>query len=398
MQLSNRLLTQLTEVLQRPPNPGGFPSSLWADIQAQGWAYMHQLEDLVEIMDHRMCHVRLEEFAHAAGCVIRPMRDRPRFKNTDWYPTQMIEAADVAGLCIFLEALGLSIDPQPMVDALHDQVAGKERLTLAEGDVYCYSALRHKQRLMLQSAEPVEAAPIQKDWRGPAGHLYQILVRGDQVTSLTVQGPRWRRPRHVEMQCAVCGTHYTKGDPESALNHRRSHAQVLRLLKPHPSKSMRERMARGPRGERVDLNAPLWMHREMEKRALRFKREFGYDFPQWPSVSTRARLNPNFVGYLFADATGAIDGACAFYCDKGDWRLDWAWIRPERRRHGLLAARWQRFLAEFGDFWIEHPLSDAMQAFVAQHASPAQLRMIRNRYPDGSPIENPERRLAGTGP
>jgi hypothetical protein len=390
MRISNKLLIQLTEVLQRPAHTGPFPSALWSEIQSKGWAYMHQLEDLVEIMDHRMCHVRLEEFAQAAGCVIRPMRDRPRFKNTSWYPTQMIEAADVAGLCIFLEALGVTIDPQPMVDALYDQVAGKERLTLAEGEVYCYSALRNKQRLTLQSVEPVESAPIQKDWRGAAGHRYKILVRGGQVTSLTVEGPRWRRPRHVEMQCAVCGTHYTKGDPESALNHRRSHAQALRLLKPHPSKLMRERTARGPRGERVDLDAPLWMHHEMEKRALRFKRDFGYDFPQWPSVSTRAGLNPNFVGYLLADADGAIDGACAFYCDEGSWRLDWAWVRPDRRRHGLLAARWPHFLAEFGDFWIEHPISHAMQGFLVLHASQEQLVHIRERYPNGSPINNAE--------
>lgn len=160
MQLSNRLLTQLTEVLQRPARPGAFPSPLWAEIQAQGWAYMHQLEDMVEIMDYRMAHVRLEEFAGLADCVIRPMRDRPRFKNTSWYSMQMIEAPDVAGLCIFLEALGLSIDPQPMVDALYDLVAGKDRLTLAEGEIYCYRAMRHKQRLALRSVEPVDAAPI----------------------------------------------------------------------------------------------------------------------------------------------------------------------------------------------------------------------------------------------
>lgn len=390
MRLSNRLLTHLTEVLQRPPRPGRFPLTLWSDIQAQGWAYMHQLEDLVEVMDYRMAHVRLEEFADLAGCVIRPIRDRPRFKNSSWYSMEMIDAADVAGLCIFLEALGLSIDSQPMVDALYDQVAGKDRLTLAEGEIYCYSAMRHKQRLTLQSVEPVDAAPTQKDWRGAAGHRFQALVRDDQVTSLTVRGPRWRRPNLVEIHCEVCGTQYTKGDPESTLNHRRRHAQVQLLLKPFPSKSMRERVGRGPRGERVDLNAPLWMHREMEKRALRFKRDFGYDFPQWPSVSTRARLNPNFVGYLFADADGAIDGACAFYCDEGDWRLDWAWIRPERRRHGLLATRWPHFLGEFGDFWIEHPISDEMRAFIDRHASGEQKRLIRERYPQGSPISNPE--------
>ena len=210
------------------------------------------------------------------------------------------------------------------------------------------------------------------------------------MTSLTVQGPRWRRPNHIEMTCAMCGTDYTKGDLESALNHRRRHAEVMRLLKPRPSKSMAERLAGGPRGERVDVKAPLWMHCEMEKRALRFKREFGYDFTQWPGVSTRARLNPNFVGYLFADGDGAIDGACSFACEDGNWRLDWAWIRPERRRHGMLAARWPHFLAEFGDFWIEHPISDDMRGFIDRHATSEQKRLIRERYPQGSPISNAE--------
>jgi hypothetical protein len=390
MHLSNRLLTQLTELLQRPARPGDFPFALWSEIQAQGWAHMHQLEDLVELMDERMAHVRLEEFAALAGCVIRPMRDRPRFKNTSFFAMQMLEAADVAGLCIFLEALGVTVNPQPMVDALYDQVASKDRLTIAEGEIYCYSAMRHKHRLTLQSVEPVDAAPVQKDWRGAAGHRYEALVRGDQVSSLTIQSPRWRSPNHVEMYCEICRTQYTKGDPESTENHRRRHAQVQRLLKPYPTKSMRERAARGPRGERVDVSSPLWMHREVEKRALRFKRDFGYDFCQWPSVSTRDRLNPKFIGYLFADAEGAIDGACAFFCDEAKWRLDWAWIRPERRRHGLLAARWGHFLAEFGDFWIEHPISDDMRSFIDRHATSEQKRLIQERYPEGSPISNPD--------
>jgi hypothetical protein len=213
MQLSNRLLTQLTQVLQRPASPGAFPSQLWTEIQAQGWAYMYQLEDLVELMDGRMARVRLEELARAAGCVIRPMRDRPRFKSSAWFSMEMIEAADVAGLCIFLEALGLSIDPQPMVDALYGLIAGKDRLTLAEGEIYCYSAMRHKHRLTLQSVEPVDATPTQKDWRGAAGHRFQALMRDGQVTSLTVQGPRWRQPNLVEIHCEVCGTQYTKRRP-----------------------------------------------------------------------------------------------------------------------------------------------------------------------------------------
>jgi hypothetical protein len=82
--------------------------------------------------------------------------------------------------------------------------------------------------------------------------------------------------------------------------------------------------------------------------------------------------------------------ACAFYKDDVyEWVLQWVWIRPDRRRHGLLAARWPDFLAEFGDFWIEHLLSEAMLGFVARHASPGQLQLIANRYPHGSPTAQP---------
>lgn len=277
-----------------------------------------------------------------------------------------------------------------MVNHFYEQIAVKDYLTRAQNDIYCYSVMRHKEKLSLQAEEPIDAPPIRQVWRGAGGHRYQCLVRGDQVTSLTIAGPHWRAPRHIETNCSVCGARYTKGDPESALSHRTTHAQTLRLLKPQPSKPMRERLQRGPAGELVDVNSPIWIHREVASRALRFKQDFGYDFRQWPSVSTRDRLDPRWVGYLFADANGAIDGACGFFFDKGDWRLDWAWVRPERRRHGLLAARWPHFLAKFGDFWIEHPLSEAMQGFLTQYASGGQLRRIRERYPHGSPINNPE--------
>jgi hypothetical protein len=301
----------------------------------------------------------------------------------------MVEVTDVVGFCIFLEQLGFGIDPGLMVDRLYAQIEAKDYLTRAQSDIYGYSVMRHKVKLTLQAAEPLDAPPIQQEWRGADGHRYQCIVSDDQVTSLTIAGPRWRAPRHIEMNCLVCGARYTKGDPESALNHRTTHAKALRLLKPRPSKPMRERLHHGLDGERVDVSSPIWMHREVASRALRFKRDFGYDFVQWPSIASRNRLDPRWVGYLFADADGAIDGACAFYCDKGEWRLDWAWVRPERRRHGLLASRWQHFLAEFGDFWIEHPISDQMKAFVAQHGSPGQLRRIHQRYPYGSPINNP---------
>lgn len=389
MRLPTRLLTQITEALQRPVRSRPFPTRLWNEIQDQDWAYLYQTEDLLEAMDDRIYGLPLRELGDIAGYPMRHVYRRPRFKNSAAFSSQMVELTDVVGLCIFLEQLGFGIDPGPMVDHESEQIATREHLTLAQSDIYCYGAMRHKQKLALQSTEVIETPPASKQWRGTGGHRYECLVRGDQVTSLKVTGPRWRAPRHIEMECSVCGCRYTKGDPESALNHRTEHAKALRLLRPQPSKLMRERLGRGSAGERVDVNSPIWMHREMASRALRFKRDFGYDFPQWPEVTTRDRFDPRYVGYLFAIEDGAIDGACAFYCDQGDWRLDWAWIRPERRRHGLLAARWPRFLIEFGDFWIEHPISDNMRAFIDRHATSEQLRLIRARYPDNSPISNP---------
>lgn len=398
MQLPIELLTVMTAALRRPAQPRSFPTRLWRQMHENGWAYLSQVEDLLTAMDNRLYDLRLSDLATAAGYPPRQMRDRPRFKNADWYSMPMMEAVDVAGFCIFLEELGFAVDPAPMVEAMYDQLATRPYLTLAQGDVYCYGAMRHKHKRMLQAIESVDTTPVQQEWRSVAGHRYQSLERGGQVTMLTIRGPRWRQPRRVEIACAVCGTRYTRGDPESARHHRSAHAQALRLLQPQPSARMREQLLRGIDGERVDVNAPLWMHREVAARAVRFKRDFGYDFVQWPSISTRARLDSGWVGHLFADATGAIDGACAFHRDHEHWSLHWAWIRPERRRHGLLAARWPHFLERFGDFWIEHPLSDAMLAFVSRHATPAQLVMIRQSYPDGSPIENPASEAVSPNP
>lgn len=87
------------------------------------------------------------------------------------------------------------------------------------------------------------------------------------------------------------------------------------------------------------------------------------------------------MGYVFADAAGVIDGACACHHDASEWRLQWVWVRPARRRRGLLAARWGAFLIEFGDFWIETPLSRAMKRFVVRHVSRRQRQLLAARDP-----------------
>lgn len=394
MDIPTHLLAQLAEALQRPPatKAASFPQKLWSNVAANGWAARYELEDLVQLMDRRCCNVDLEALAIATGYPFRMTRYRPRFAFAEYMVHDMMAVADVAGFCILLEQLGFTVNPEPMIATLSPQLGKQPIMTMAEGDVVVYHLLRERTRIALYAQGNFSGWPEEKAWRNDYRYRYRVLLRDGHATSLIVTGPRYRRKNHIPTTCAICGYTYTRGDPESAMGHRTEHARVSRLLFPRSTKPMRRRMQAGQQGERVDANAPLWLHREVYERAVRFKRDFGYDFIQWPDVSTRAKLDPRWVGFVFVDDEGAIDGACAFMREKeGGWALHWVWIRPDKRRAGILAARWPAFLAEFGDFWIEHPLSPAMLGFVERHASPGQRQRIAGLYPSGSPVEHPRR-------
>lgn len=383
MRLPAKLLTHLAAALERPAKFGRFPAKQWSRIVKSGWAYSSEVEDVFLAMDGRVYGLPIDTIADHAAFPTRYVRQRPRFASAEWVSNQAIAASDVAGLCIFLEQLGFAVDPAPMVESLLDQVAKQTTMTMSEAEIFCFTKFRHRQAIKLLAVETLLEIPEQRTWKGYQGYRYSSLMRGGQVAMLKVHGPKFRPMRRSEVNCPVCGMRYTKGDPESALSHRKEHARVTRLLSPRPSQAMRTRLTNGMTGERVDSKAPLWMHREVYERAVRFKRDFQYDFIQWPTVGARANLDDAWVGYLFAAVDGAVDGACAFQNTGGEWRLGWVWIRPERRRHGLLAERWEGFLQEFGDFWIEHPLSEAMLGFVEKYASPGQRRLIIERTGKG---------------
>jgi len=68
--------------------------------------------------------------------------------------------------------------------------------------------------------------------------------------------------------------------------------------------------------------------------------------------------------------TVIIVGACAFrwreYTNHEPmWAMQWIWIAPRARRHGVLTHRWHGFQTHFS-FVLEYPLSDAMQAFATK--------------------------------
>jgi hypothetical protein len=384
------LLTQLADALRAPAAPRPFPAAQWRRLLPQGWVNRCDLEDLMLAMDGRLWSLPLMDLAEYLGFPARNVCYKPRFATSDGIIHAMLAITDVAGFGIALEQLGFAVDPAAMVQALAAQVGAAPIMTLAEVDIHTYAVLRHRLRRRLTADQRPDGPPDESTWRGFNGYRYSCLTRGGVVAALTVRGPKYRAPRRREVTCTVCGYRYTQGDPESVLHHRTEHARVVRLLSPRPTKPMRLRLAQGrAAGERVDVHAPLWLHREVYERAMRFKRDFGYDFAQWHTVNQRSDLDPRWVGFVFADEAGAIDGACAFMRVEDGWTLCWVWVRPALRRRGLLAARWPAYLEEFGDFWIEHPLSEAMAGFVARHASPGQLQRIAERYPRGSTIEQP---------
>ena len=48
------------------------------------------------------------------------------------------------------------------------------------------------------------------------------------------------------------------------------------------------------------------------------------------------------------------------------WAMQWIWVAPRARRHGVLTRRWHGFQTRFGSFVLEYPLIDAMQAFATK--------------------------------
>lgn len=88
----------------------------------------------------------------------------------------------------------------------------------------------------------------------------------------------------------------------------------------------------------VTTSSPKWKRLEMYERALSFKRELKFDFIQWSHPDSVPKSDVN--GYLFADAQGAIVGACSFcqrtsQSEKPYWGLEWIWITPKERKKAI---------------------------------------------------------------
>lgn len=100
-------------------------------------------------------------------------------------------------------------------------------------------------------------------------------------------------------------------------------------------------------------------------------REQGYDFPPY-----QIDYAGDSVGFLWTEDDGQhfgvvrVIGAAMFerirYRNIGDHNtLCWIWFHPYHRNRGYLTRAWPEFIARFGQFIVQPPISRAMEGFLA---------------------------------
>jgi hypothetical protein len=126
---------------------------------------------------------------------------------------------------------------------------------------------------------------------------------------------------------------------------------------------------------RVTTASPKALRKAVYSIACFFRREFEYDFVQYGYEGSENDLehvawlwiHPQTQG-MSSDFSVPVIGACCFRKREVGYALQWVWLHPYWRRHGLLSEAWPEFISEFGSFDCEPPLSDAMKRFLTKHA------------------------------
>lgn len=349
--------------------------AILAQIADDGWMFSYQLEDLCYETDTRLLQHRhgldLDKLAEALGYRWASVFDRPHMRSINAMATDALSSTDAAAFLLDLARLGFAIDPDLLVDRLRPTIAKKRRVTGSELDIFWAPKLRGKTTLTLQSDGDWRYGKIVRG-KFPNGYRYEAWVDdGSEIYSLTVNGPKYRHRRDpVKTVCPDCGHTWWRGDPDSSAVHRKEHRKRMHVLAPKPLAALIEARATEPEPDLVTASSPPWKHYEMYQRARAFKREEGFDFVQWHSSDSET--DPHVHGFLLSDDSGAIHGTIAFRWrepedDPAFWGLQWVWVCPMARKSGVLSSRWVGFRERFGDFYVEGPVSEAMQAFLVKH-------------------------------
>lgn len=381
---SCELLEGLFELI-KDPHPASTPrrslSSYERRLIANQATTLHDLCDHLETQERRQygqIGQYVDWLASQFGIPCQSIFHKPQHLDDDVIGFGGFTATDAAGLLIYMEMLGLHTNPALLIGALTPMIGNKPLLTVAEHKILTHQHSVGKCKTVLRSSLVRDHSLANEEiFRCAAGYRYKMTRQNGQALSLEVRGPKHRQLQQVDTTCTYCNHTYRTNTPSETRGHREVHKRTQQLLDPTPNARLAQRFAPGFHAERVDENTPMWIQREVYRRAISFKREFGYDFIQWPGHEQKS-VGPDWHGYLIpAGPDGCIAGACAFALQSREngstqWSLQWIWLAPKYRRSGLLLQRWAYFLEQYGDFYIEAPVSEAMKAFVRAHGSDVQ--------------------------
>lgn len=364
-----KTIASVWKALSTAPGKARDPMATWRKAAEQGWLYDIDLKDALWLAEPRLEQHDLEPAAFAALLEVpdRWVFSRPANRFDEPSGLRALAAADVAALLILLERLGFAVDAEPLCSLLRPQLADRALLTESELDVlFHHKSVFRTPPLTLAAPDGDYSRMTTSKLRTHHGYRAESTMGGDGAALwLTVKAPKFRtRPDPVLSECAECGMSFMKGLPSDDKEHRKLHRLRRKSTHPEPHLRFSREMTRDPLGAPwVDESSAAWKHELMYRRAFAFKREAGHDFAQWG-------LNPwdnqGAVGYLFSDSEGRVVGAAGFRPQEGErpWRLDFVWLAPAHRRQGLLTRQWPGFRQRFGDFDVEHPLSEEMKAFL----------------------------------
>jgi len=339
----------------------------------RGWIFASDLEDILILMDSRLDshRFRIRHFCEPMDIRFEDVFYRPKLIGTGAISFEALRPEYFVLLLIQLERMGFQVDAQRFVNILLPSVKprSKKIFSVAELEIFWYGKSRLKQADVLLFSDKSRRYDFPDRKIKLAGGFKLSLGQdeGQKPHFLTIRAPKYRERRRLrEVTCPECGYEWRKGDAESSYCHRREHRKRMAWLTPQPLPEMvAELTKKGIAAELVVWDSQPWKQREMYKRAQAFRREFHYDFVQWGENMDGER---DAHGYLFTNERSEIVGACSFRDRSEDgiqrWGLQWVWICPRERRSGHLSKRWPALREQFGDFMVESPVSDAMQAFL----------------------------------
>lgn len=346
-------------------------------------------EELVERTEHRggyRLNQLIKELASYFGIHTQFVYLKPHRPSEETIGFEGFAASDAAGLLIHMQGLGLRVRPQILAKRLLKGFINRDLLTDSEMEIFYYEKKYQRQIYTLRSdLEERFGKRTEETFKDDNGYRFVMTRANGEPLQLEVRGPKYRAIQQIEKTCSYCGAMYITNNPSSARAHREEHTRVKHLIDPTQNLRFAKRLAKHPTPEKVDATSPLWMHEEVRRRAIQFRRDFRYDFLQWDGGASQ-RASSKCHGYLLSvnnpeHQPGVIAGACAFFPKKeGGWKLGWIWTAPKFRRSGILASRWSAFLEQYGDFTIEHPLSAAMHNFVLRHGTASQKEQLGTHH------------------